>query len=118
VNSPAVKTSASELGFNLCGIARARRLEELARDSGLVDAGLTHYAFLERDPEKRLTVSLCLIARSLVVTGLSYFSRIMQKDPDAPRFRDIHYGTDYHDVIKGKLNTFFLGIKKPTESRE
>jgi len=110
-----LKTRASELGFNLCGIARARRLEELApRFRAWLDAGMNdimHY--LERDPEKRIDPSALLPdARSLVVTGLSYYSRIMQKDPDAPLLSRYTYGTDYHDVIKGKLNNLLSWIEK------
>jgi epoxyqueuosine reductase len=72
---------------------------------------IMHY--LERDLEKRIDPwALLPDARSLVVTGLSYYSEIMQKDPDAPLLSRYTYGTDYHDVIKGKLKDLLSWIEK------
>lgn len=110
-----LKARASELGFNLCGIARVRKLEELTpRFRAWLDAGMHDImTYLERDPEKRIDpFALLPDARSLVVTGLSYYSEMMQKDPDAPLLSRYTYGTDYHDVIKGKLRDLLSWIEK------
>jgi len=109
-----LKTRASELGFSLCGIARARKLEELVpyfRD--WLNAGMHDIMnYLERDLEKRVNPSAMLPgAKSLVVTGLSYYSEIMQKDPSAPLLSRYTYGNDYHDVIRGKLEDLLSWIK-------
>lgn len=110
-----LKARASELGFNLCGIARARRLEELApRFRAWLDAGMNDIMkYLERDLDKRIDPSAMLQdAKSLVVTGMSYYSEILQKDPDAPILSRYTYGRDYHEVIREKLEDLLSWIKK------
>ncbi len=50
-------------------------------------------------------------AKSLVVTGLSYYSEIKQKDPRAPVLSRYAYGVNYHDVISPKLEKLLEFIK-------
>jgi epoxyqueuosine reductase len=68
--------------------------------------------YLARDIDKRLNpVSLFPGAKSLVVTGLSYYSEKMQKDPEAPVLSRYTYGADYHEVINEKLEKLLAWIK-------
>lgn len=109
-----VKKKVSELGFNICGIARVRALKEYGPGlESWIKAGMHDIMnYLERDIDKRLNPeSLLPEARSLIVTGLSYFSEIKQTDPDAPLLSRYTYGTDYHKVISAKLTRLLDLIK-------
>lgn len=112
--SKSIKEKAYELGFDICGIAKARSLDEYGPwFKAWVDAGMNDImGYLARDIEKRLDPwNLFPGARSLVVTGLSYYSENKQKDPEAPILSRYTYGTDYHDVITDKLEKLLAWIK-------
>jgi epoxyqueuosine reductase len=119
--SEVIKEKAAELGFDLCGIVRSRSLDERLPvikkwcESGMHDK----MSYLERNIEKRINPEFIFPgARSLVVTGLSYYSEIKQKDPDAPILSRYVYGYDYHDVIEEKLSKLLLFIQSLDENAE
>lgn len=104
--SSLIREKAFDLGFDLCGIANARALTERGPllkswcEAGMNDG----MSYLNRDMEKRLNPEILYPgARSLIVTGLSYFTEIRQKDPSVPLLSRYAYGINYHDVIGGKL---------------
>jgi epoxyqueuosine reductase len=112
--SAEIKSRASDLGFDICGIARARPLTE--REHILkewVDAGMNDVmAYLAREPEKRLDPGLLVPgARSVIVTGLNYYSEDGQKKEGVPVLSRYTYGKDYHDIIIPKLRELFDFIK-------
>jgi epoxyqueuosine reductase len=112
--SSGIKHKAKELGFNICGIANSRTLEEYGpRLKSWVDAGMNDImGYLARDIDKRINPeSIFPGAKSIVVTGLSYYSETLQKDPDAPILSRYTYGSDYHEVIKEKLEKLLAWIK-------
>lgn len=112
--SAGIKRKAFELGFNICGIAKSRTLKEYGpRLKKWVDAGMNDImGYLARDIDKRLNPeSLFPGAKSLVVTGLSYYSEKLQKDPEAPVLSRYNYGADYHEVINAKLEKLLAWIK-------
>jgi epoxyqueuosine reductase len=113
--SASIKNKASELGFNICGIAKSRNLEEYGpRLKDWIDSGMNDImGYLGRDIDKRLNPgSLFHGAKSLIVTGLSYYSEKLQKDPMAPVLSRYNYGDDYHEVIKIKLEKLLAWIKR------
>ncbi len=112
--SAGIKTRAFELGFNICGIARSRPLSENGpRLRSWVEAGMNDImAYIARDIDNRLDPeSLLPGAKSIVVTGLSYYSPNKQKDPEAPVISRYTYGSDYHEVIRLKLEDLLQWIK-------
>jgi epoxyqueuosine reductase len=112
--SSGIKHKALELGFNICGIAKSRTLEEYGpRLKSWVDAGMNDImGYLARDIDIRINPeSIFPGSKSLVVTGLSYYSEKMQKDPNAPVLSRYTYGSDYHEVIKEKLEKLLDWIK-------
>lgn len=121
--SASIKKKAQELGFDLCGIAQSRKLEE----NGIIlrkwcEAGMNDKInYLSRDIDKRINPSnLFPGAQSLVVTGLSYFSDIKQTQAGVPVISRYTYGRDYHEVISRKLNellSFIKGLNPGTEGR-
>ncbi len=110
-----IKEKAHELGFDLCGIAGARKLSE--REPVIkawLDAGMNDKMFyLKRNLEMRLNPNLLFDeARSIVVTGLNYYSENGQKRKNVPVLSRYAYGTDYHDVIIPKLEKLLLFLKE------
>jgi epoxyqueuosine reductase len=112
--SVCIKNKALELGFNICGIAKSRILSEYEPWlKTWLEAGMNDImGYLARDIDKRLNPeSLFPGAKSLVVTGLSYNSEKLQKNPKAPVLSRYTYGADYHEVINAKLESLLAWIK-------
>jgi epoxyqueuosine reductase len=109
-----IKEQARKIGFDLCGIASARVMTENGEviknwcQAGM-NAGMS---YLERNIEKRINPEYLLTGvKSLVVTGLSYYSEIRQKDPLTPVLSRYAYGANYHGVIAAKLEKLLSFIK-------
>jgi epoxyqueuosine reductase len=112
--SDKIKQKAKNLGFDICGITRSRSLDEYGpKLKDWISRGMNDkMTYLERDIEKRLNPGILFPgARSLVVTGLNYYSEIGQKNRSVPLLSRYTYGTDYHDVIISKLEKLLSWIK-------
>jgi epoxyqueuosine reductase len=118
-----IRKKACELGFDICGIAETRALTERgAVLKSWCEAGMSgDMGYLNRDIEKRLNPELLVPgARSLIVTGLSYYTTLKQKDPAAPVLSRYAYGINYHDVIGEKLEKlreYVITIAPESEGR-
>jgi epoxyqueuosine reductase len=103
-----IKSFASTLGFDYCGIARAVRLDDDARRlEQWLTAGMhgkmgymENYFDLRIDPTR-----LVPGARSVITLLLNYYPSELQA-PGAPGIAKYAYGRDYHEVIRDKLRTF------------
>jgi epoxyqueuosine reductase len=111
-----IKTTASELGFNFCGISKAEFLEEEAPrlehwlKSGY--AGSMHY--LEKNFEKRLDPRLLVPgAKSVISLMYNYYPPKKSDEGSSHGFQiaKYAYGEDYHFVIKDKLKIFMQQIQ-------
>lgn len=100
-----VKTTSSQLGFDYCGIAPARKLPDDARrleawlQKGM-HAGMRYmenYFDLRVDPTK-----LVPGAKSVITLLLNYFPSQVQQE-NSMKVSKYAYGQDYHDVIRTKL---------------
>ncbi len=112
--SASIKEKAHEIGFDLCGIAKSRSLDEYGpRLKAWTGAGMNDkMEYLARNVEKRLDPEYLFPgSKSMVVTGLSYYSENKQKDPGAPVLSRYAYGTNYHDVIFEKLEKLLSWIR-------
>jgi epoxyqueuosine reductase len=101
-----IKNKAFESGFDLCGIAKARSLDEYGPVlRSWCEAGMNdNMNYLGRNIEKRLNPEYLLPGvKSLIVTGISYFSEIKQRMSGVPILSRYAYGINYHDVITSKL---------------
>jgi len=113
-NTQFIKSTAAQLGFSYCGIAKAARLDEDARrlESWLnkgFHGGMTYmenYFELRVDPSK-----LVPGAKSVITLLLNYFPGEQQKR-NVPQVSKYAYGQDYHEVIRGKLRTLLQLIKE------
>ncbi|MFN6387880.1 MAG: tRNA epoxyqueuosine(34) reductase QueG [Bacteroidota bacterium] len=109
-----IKETALSLGFTHCGIAKAAPLDEDAkRLEKWLHAGmhgsmqyLENHFDLRVDPTK-----LVPGAKSVITLTQNYFTP--KKQPaDSPKISTYAYGTDYHFVIKEKLNKLLEAIQQ------
>ena len=118
-----IKQKAYDLGFDLCGIAPSRPLKE--REPILKNwcsEGMNgEMSYLNKDIQKRLDPqSLVPYSKSLIVTGLNYYTDKKQSETDVPIISRYAYGINYHDVIKNKLHNllaYIQSIKAKTDGR-
>ena len=108
-----IKQSASELGFNFCGVARAIKLDDDARRLELwLNKGMhgnMHY--MERYFDLRIDPrQLVPGAKSVITLLLNYFPKDKQ-DAGTPKISKYAFGKDYHEVIREKLNIYIENIK-------
>lgn len=108
-----IKQEALRLGFMSCGIAKATFLEEEAPrlESWLKAGHQGEMSYMENYFDKRLDPRLLVEgAKSVVSLTLNYYTDETQKDVSAPKISKYAYGTDYHSVIKAKLQELMAFI--------
>src|SRR5579863_3994745 len=104
---------AREVGFDLCGVARAEAFPELARVSTWLERGHAGEMKYLRD-ERRVDPRLALDgARSVIVVALNYNAPKPYSTEQAGVHDDVSprgwisryaWGDDYHEVLREKLN--------------
>ena len=113
-----IKEKAAGLGFDLCGFAPSGILSEHeSRLKTWCSEGMNgDMAYLARNIEKRINPDFLVPgAKSIIVTGLNYYSERQQGGNGVPVISRYAYGTNYHDVIKEKLDLLidFIKIQNP-----
>jgi epoxyqueuosine reductase len=113
--SSLIKEYAAELGFDICGFAPARSLDEhkpiLTRWAYRGMNG--DMAYLGQNIDKRIDPGILVPgAKSVIVTGLNYYTEKKQGGNGVPVISRYAYGINYHDVIRNKLNKIRDFIKK------
>jgi len=113
-SSQFIKSTAKDLGFDFCGIAKSVFLDEDAKrletwlNKGM--QGEMHYMEnhfeLRTDPSK-----LVPGAKSIITLLFNYFPE-QKQNTESPKISKYAYGEDYHLVIKDKLHIFFNRIKE------
>ncbi|MFM6925047.1 MAG: tRNA epoxyqueuosine(34) reductase QueG [Ferruginibacter sp.] len=107
-NTALIKTLAVNYGFDHCGIAKARHLDEDARRlenwlskgfHGTMQYMENHFD-LRTDPAK-----LVPGAKSVITLLLNYFPGKSQPE-NAPKISKYAFGNDYHEVIRSRLKLF------------
>lgn len=102
-----IKTKATELGFDACGISTADFLEE---EAPRLDAWLNQnyhgkMGYMANHFDKRLDPrKLVDGAKSVITVILNYFpEQTLPQNDDNYKLSKYAYGTDYHFVLKDKL---------------
>ncbi|MBK7710123.1 MAG: tRNA epoxyqueuosine(34) reductase QueG [Bacteroidales bacterium] len=119
--SSLIKEKAKNLGFDLCGITAARALterEDILKNwcSSGMNAGMT---YLSRDMEKRLNPEFLVPgARSLIVTGINYYTENQQTEPGVPVLSIYAYGESYQEVIKRRLDELLQFVRSVSPEAE
>ncbi len=110
-----IKSESKRLGFDYCGISKAEFLEEEAPrlESWLNKNMHGQMSYMQNYFDKRLDPRLLVPgAKSVVSLLLNYYPSETQEDSTAPKISKYAYGTDYHFVIKEKLNELLEFIKE------
>ena len=113
-NTALIKNEAARLGFMSCGIARAMQLDA---DASRLEQWLSmgHQAgmeYMERNFDLRIDpTKLVPGAKSVITLLLNYFPGDQQL-PGTPKVAKYAYGTDYHYVIRDKLNQLLATINE------
>jgi epoxyqueuosine reductase len=108
-----IKSYAHSIGFDLIGIAPSRPLPEHQDTlknwiSGGMNADMN---FIARDIQKRTDPSSLLEGvKSVIVTGINYFTLEKQGGEGIPVISKYAYGRDYHMVVGEKLNSLLSYI--------
>jgi epoxyqueuosine reductase len=109
-----IKTKATELGFDFCGVSRADFLENeaprlenwLNRNQHGQMAWMANHFDKRLDPRKLMEG-----ARSVVSVLLNYYpEKRLPEGPDDYKISKYAYGTDYHFVLKDKLKSLLAFI--------
>jgi len=107
----ALKAEARRLGFDACGIAEAKRLDDDARrlEQWLTEGRHATMGWMENHFEKRVDPRRLVAGAQTVVSLLhTYYQPI--DHPDDPRIGKISryaWGDDYHGVLKEKLYALY-----------
>jgi len=109
-NASIIKSTAKDLGFEFCGIAKAGFLEEEAPklEAWLNQNYQGEMAYLANHFDKRLDpTKLVEGAKTVVSLAYNYFPKItLSEEKDDIKLAKYAYGEDYHLVIREKLNAF------------
>jgi epoxyqueuosine reductase len=117
LTSAIIKQQASELGFDLCGVASAGDLPELAFFQTWLARGYAgEMAYLSRSAEKRADVRRVLpSARSVIVTGTIYNTNVPYStesaDPGRAHIARYAWGDDYHAVLGARLDALLAWMR-------
>ena len=108
-----IKSTAQECGFDICGIAKATKLDaDAARLEQWLTKGMhgsMHY--MERYFDMRVDPSLLVPGAKSVITLLKNYYPGQQQEPGSPKISKYAYGNDYHEVIRTSLNNFLQQIR-------
>ena len=109
-----IKDTAKKLGFQSCGISKARFLaeEEARLSQWLSQKKQGEMAYMENHFDMRLDPrKLVDGAKSVISLSYNYFTNAKQSDPNAPKISKYAYGEDYHFVVKNKLKSLLAIIQ-------
>lgn len=113
-NTAFIKRQAAALGFDHCGIAQAVQLDDDARrlEQWLSKGMHGNMRYMENYFDKRIDPRKLVDNANSVITLLLNYYPEQQQVAEAPRVAKYAYGQDYHEVIKGKLNTLLLMMQE------
>ncbi len=103
-----VKSLATSLGFDYCGIARAEKLDEDARrlENWLNQGFHGKMKYMENYFDLRVDPTQLVPGAKSVITLLKNYCPQKLQQTDGPRISKYAYGKDYHEVIRDQLNQF------------
>lgn len=112
--SSIIKQLAHQCGFQFCGIAKAVRLTEDARrlESWLHKGFHGNMDYMQRHFDLRIDPTQLIPGAKSVITLLCNYFPQQQQNTSVPQIAKYAYGTDYHFVIRKKLNQLTAGIKE------
>lgn len=109
-----VKDIAQSMGFDSCGIAEARRLDDDARrlENWLNKGFHGEMKYMENHFDMRVDPTLLVPGAKSVITLLYNYFPDQKQDSQLPKVAKYAYGKDYHLVIREKLTDFLNRIRE------
>ena len=109
-----IKKTAVWLGFEHCGIAPAARLDADARrlEQWLQKGMHGSMQYMEKYFDQRIDPQKLVPGAKSVITLLKNYYPSQQQDAAAPKISKYAFGTDYHEVIREKLNGLIALLKE------
>ncbi len=109
-----IKSLAANAGFDFCGIAEARALDDDARklENWLQQGKQGQMHYMEKHFDLRVNpYKLVPGAKSVICFLINHFPDINQ-EKNIPKISKYAYGKDYHDVIRPKLQFILSQMKE------
>ena len=109
-----VKRIAEQLGFDLCGISRAEKLENEAvnLEQWLQNGFHGKMKYMENHFEKRVDPTLLVDDAKSVISLLFNYYPEENFDQSKTKISKYAYGVDYHFVVKDRLKSFINAINE------
>jgi epoxyqueuosine reductase len=108
-----IKSIAAEAGFDFCGIAAARPLDDDARklENWLQQGKHGDMQYMEKHFDLRVNpYKLLPGAKSVICFLMNYFPAANQ-EKNTPKISKYAYGLDYHEVIRPRLQEILFRMK-------
>ncbi|MGZ5135380.1 MAG: epoxyqueuosine reductase, partial [Flavitalea sp.] len=111
-----IKNTATKLGFDYCGIARAQRLDDDAvRLENWLRSGMHgNMLYMEKYFDLRIDPTQLIPGARSVITLLKNYYPSQQQDGSSPRISKYAFGKDYHEVISKQLTELLNIVKEKT----
>ncbi|MEO5591261.1 MAG: tRNA epoxyqueuosine(34) reductase QueG [Chitinophagaceae bacterium] len=108
-----IKQTATQLGFDYCGFAKAQRLDEDARrlEAWLNNGYHGSMQYMENHFDLRVDPARLVPGAKSVITLLLNYYPAQNQQFASPKIAKYAYGKDYHEVIRSKLNELMKLIK-------
>lgn len=109
-----IKLLAAESGFDFCGIAAARPLDEDARklENWLQQGKQGSMHYMENHFELRVNPYKLLPGAKSVISLLMNYFPVADQEKDIPKISKYAYGKDYHTVIRPKLEFILARMRE------
>lgn len=109
-----VNNIAQSMGFDSCGIAEARRLDDDARrlEKWLNKGFHGEMKYMENHFDMRIDPTLLVPGAKSVITLLYNYFPEQEQSQHLPKVAKYAYGKDYHLVIREKLTDFLKRIRE------
>ena len=118
-----IKVQAQELGFELVGILPVEPSQTIGRyEQWLKDGYAGEMGYLEKHlPLKQDPRQILPEAQSLIALAINYYTldppKPLAEDPSRGQISRYAWGTDYHGLIRSKLDQLATFIQKTAEER-
>lgn len=109
-----IKAEAKKAGFDFCGISKAGFLDKEAPrlENWLKNNMHGQMKYMENYFDKRLDPRLLVDGAKSVISLLYNYYPSQSQNADAPKLSKYAYGTDYHEVIRTKLNNLLAALRE------
>jgi len=109
-----VKQLSTRMGFDYCGIAKAQPLDEDARKlENWLHKGMNgEMKYMENHFDLRVDPTKLVPGAKSVITILLNYYPAEQQHAETPNISKYAYGSDYHEVIRAKLNEFLFFLRE------